>query len=552
MFETASFKKGGTEERVMSFAFPAVEPGDVVEFQYERTLEAGDYSFMTFDCQMEAPVREFNLEVVNSDSDWRTLWFNVKDAEVRRGRGVTFRNLPAFKAEDNMPAQRDFSGWVVCVFSHPYFRNFSSAEVWREIGEYYAEELRLNTKVNDGLKATAATVVADAATPEEKLSRLYDFCQEEISNMDWFATAELIAAQQKRDRKEHPQTARETLQLKTGNTTDINLLFAALARAAGFEVRAAIHANREVLGEVGTAHGWLFMNRRSIAVKVGETWRFYSPGHYIVPSGFLSVRDVPVTAWICDEDKSFFQGTRAAASSDSPVYRKGRFTLDEEGTLEGEVEVAHHGHPGVELKLRWWGKPQAERDQFEREALTRRIAGAEVGDLTWENLGSRALPVIQRYKIRIPGYAEQAGSRLIVNPCYFQAGIPARFSSETRQFPIVFDYALREIDDVEIVLPEGYTLDAGSAPVNVADPNGIIAAKYEVRYRGKARTLVYKRDMSLGGTGQIAFQAASYGVLRGLFTKIGHSDDHRIVFKPKVPAASAPSAPAETAPAVVN
>ncbi len=532
IFETTTFKKGGTEERVVSFALPNLSPGDVVEFRYVRVLAHSDYSYLTFDCQQEEPVREFTFNVLRALSDWNALWFNLKDAETKPGRSVTFRNLPAFRPENDMPAERDFRGWMVCVFSHPYFRQHSADDVWQDIGSYYADAFKAASKPTSELKARAEAIVAGASSEEEKLTRIYDYCQTEVSNLDWFETPELLAAEEKRNKSEHAQSAKTTLQLKTGNTEDINLLFAGLARAAGYEVRRALHADRDVLGLVRSPRGWLFMNRHSVAVKRGETWTFYSPGHYTVPAGLLSIRDVPVTTWICDSNKSFFQSTSAARADDSPALRKGRFTLDEEGTLEGEVEVSYAGHPAVELKGRWWGKPIQDANDFERDALTQRLPGAEISDMTWENLSSRAMPVIQRYKVRVPGYAEVAGTRLILGPSFFQRGIGPRYTAEARAFPIVFDYALRQSDDVEIVLPEGYTLDGGTAPANVADPQGIIAATYSLRYKGKARTLIYRRDVSVGGSGNIAFDAVSYPILRGLFAGIARSDDHRLVFKP--------------------
>ena len=138
----------------------------------------------------------------------------------------------------------------------------------------------------------------------------------------------------------------------------------------------------------------------------------------------------------------------------------------------------------------------------------------------------------------------------------FEHGAPAVFTSETRKHPIFFDHTWSENDDVEIALPEGYTLEAGSAPANVGDPKGTVGSTYQLAFKPKARQLVYKRYFAMGGNGAIAFQAVSYPQLKHFFDSIQRSDEHTLVLKPKPaappepPPAAPPSTPATpTAPA---
>jgi hypothetical protein len=196
------------------------------------------------------------------------------------------------------------------------------------------------------------------------------------------------------------------------------------------------------------------------------------------------------------------------------------------------VEIAMSGHVGGGKKQDWAGKQQDEIDTEFRQSITKRMSAAEVTDLQWENLKGNKLPLIVRFKIKIPAYADLAGAKMILAPNVFEHGATAMFTSEQRKYDIYFPYAWTEHDDIEIALPEGYTLDAGSAPANVGKATASILARYQVGFKSKSRKIVYQRDFSLGADGAVAFLSASYAPLKKTFDNINRSDEHTLVLKP--------------------
>jgi hypothetical protein len=212
--------------------------------------------------------------------------------------------------------------------------------------------------------------------------------------------------------------------------------------------------------------------------------------------------------------------------------RKGRFKLDLEGNLEGDVEVSMDGHSGITRKKTWRSKQQQEIDEDYRAGITKRLPAAEISGLKWENLSGNKLPLIVRYHITIPAYADVAGTKVILPANVFEHGAQAVFTSETRVHPIYFDHAWSEHDDIEIALPEGYALEGASAPANLGDTMGVLGVGYQVGYKPKARILIYKRDFALGGNGVIALPVSSYPKLKMVFDTIQRSDEHTFVLKP--------------------
>ena len=546
--ESVLLKYDNEKWRQTAFAFPNLAPGDIVECRWTEAFSTWLSSYQSF-CQETFPVREFRFRIENFPSAYWCEWRNCTGAQLDTKDGtkmtLVVRNIPPFDKEDNMPPEWDFRGGLLLI---PNNRDYTNTELWREYSSYWDDGFRLDTRIG-GLKHKAMALIAGAQTDDEKLRRLYDFCQQEIGNLKSSDTAEVKALREKRenDNDDQSQTATQTLEKRLGWPYEINFLFAGLARAAGFEVKRAQSASRAEVMNVRTEKGWAFLGNTGVAVQVGGTWRYFSPGSYWVPYGMLNWTDEGVTALLCDDSKVIYETTPATGADKSQANRKARLALDSEGTLDGEIDESFTGHEGIAYKARYADKAADEIDRDFREELTKRLPTAEISDLQWGNLRTHEFPVTLHYKVHVPGYAEQAGKRLVVAPGYFETGRPAKFTAESRRLPIFFPFAREEHDDIELVLPEGFELDHPSAPASVGAQENTIGARYVIGYKPKHRTLSYRRDFVLGGNQAISFQTESYPVLKKRFERLYQSDTHALILKVKAEAAVTPVAPATDA-----
>ena len=382
--------------------------------------------------------------------------------------------------------------------------------------------------------------------PDEQLAKLYNFAQS-LKNFSWADADSVVAQKKKRDREDEFQTPALTLERGGGYPGDIDRLFAGLAWASGYEVRRAISADREKLLNIKTPRGWIFTDRNSVAVKVGAQWKFFTPGEHLVPAGLLNAKDAGATSFVCDEKKSWFEAIPFTTAEQTKTQRTGRFVLDDEGNLVGDVQFQIGGLDAVRLRDRWWNQSDDEITKYLREGLAERLATAELSEVKLENLSDTTRPLIVRYNVQVPGYATSIGSRLAFAPNFFEANTKETFTAETRRYPIFFDFAKQEYDDVKITLPEGYTLDGASAPGLVGAPTDGTHAQYQMKFSGKTRILSYTRNHALGADGITQFRAESYDGLRRLLSRIYRSDTHQLMIKPK--AATPVAAPVEANPA---
>ncbi|MBK8475745.1 MAG: hypothetical protein IPL39_05385 [Opitutaceae bacterium] len=531
-----SLREGSTgDDRVARIDLPVLEPGDVVEYRWRREVSQSELRRM-IPCQHPLPVREYRLFVGSLPDQARMLVMNCPKAETSQGSHsveVVVRELPAFKPEPFMGGQWDHRGWIYPKWSY-------RRDGWFNADERWSAEFWEATDPSKAMKAKAGELIAGAATEEEKLRRLYEFCRNEFVNSDWVRTPKVQKKHEKqRDWRERTfgyknGTVRAAWEDQVGDSEMVDLVFATLARGAGFSVRKTRSAERSFFDSMHEKLGHHFLNRCLVAVEVGGQWRFCSPGRRVIPYGMIAAcdEDVPVL-WSGLKKVESAKQTPVAAAALSQAQRKARLRLDAEGTLEGAVEETLTGHLAITLKQRF-GR-EAEADAAELAAtewlcgeVKRRLPGVELSALSCANLRSVDLPVTVKYQMRVPGYAAKVEGTLQLPPSYFEAGDPAVFPTAERKYPISFPHAWSELDDIEIVLPAGFGVVDPSAPPPAGDAT-VLGVSYRMEYDKETRSLRYRREFAVGGNGAISFKVEAYPTLKKFFDHVHGADAHTIV-----------------------
>ncbi len=264
----------GREKRV-SFVFPDLAPGDVVEYRWcSRSSSYG--GFGVYSIQQRLPVREYRIAIKGTLAQSYLSWVNCPKVEQRReGDGIelAIRDLPAFEPEELMPARLEHSAWLFVLPTPP---SRDSKDLWPEYSTEWAREFEVATRPTGAMKALATQLTAGAGGDEERLRRLHEYCQAEIANRRWSDEStektkrEKLREQQSLWRSDRAAAVRRVLEDRIGAPEGINHLFAALARAAGFETHQVRFASREFLTRIRTNVGWPFLTRDAVGVQVGD------------------------------------------------------------------------------------------------------------------------------------------------------------------------------------------------------------------------------------------------------------------------------------------
>ncbi|HST21205.1 MAG TPA: DUF3857 domain-containing protein [Blastocatellia bacterium] len=523
IFDRTIVKGKELQIKAKSFAMPAVEPQAIIEYRWREVRE--DEHFIRLQFQRDIPVQsvkyslkipiEFYLHMVTRTFNGENKRFE-QEKENLYSRSMT--NLPGIREEPDMPPKDQVRTWMLIYFV-PY-------EFGTELNKIMYDEFKSGTKLTDELRKAAATIVANAATPEEKIKLIFEFCRSRIKRVDSEALTDLDRAKYKTNK-----TATDTLKSEAGTGSDINLLFAALAIATGFEARLAKTPNRDDIffdaRSADAAARLYFMRNSSIVVKLDDKWRFFDPASAFVPYGMLQWNEEGQTALLIGDGMEAFESTPISPPEKSLQKRTAKLRLIEDGTLEGDVRIEYRGHFAAERKAYNAYDSPEQREQTLREEIKQRISIAEVSNVRIENANDMIKPFVCSFHVRVPGYAQRTGKRLLFQPAFFQYGKSPRFSATERKYEVYFRYPWMEQDEVEIDLPVGFVLDRAESIGAYPLAN---IGKYDVRIgiTKDQRILVYKRDFLFGDGGRILFPAGAYQQLKQILD-VTHELDNRVI-----------------------
>lgn len=527
IIEKTVVKVSGLKLRTKTFAFPGIEPGAIIEYKWKEVRSDSSANNMRLQFQRDIPVQAVTYRIKPAQN---TLWdvrpFNMDRFQFQKEKSgfdvTTVNRMPAFREEPMMPPEDSVRSWALVRY-HNLFTILSSYQFQAAQVFYIFKPFM---KVDNDIKKKAAEIVAGATTDDDKVRKIFDFVRTNIRNTDdknaGFTDDEL-------EKLKENKKPSDTLKRGVGSGGDLNLLFAALVNAAGSEARVTLLPDR----------GRRFFDRNvvvpgalrpsSIAVRSGPQWKFFDLSSKYVTPPMMPWQEEGVDGLIADERSEWIK-TPMSLPDKSKEKRTAEFTLDENGTLEGDVSIEYTGHLAVERKLNNDDDSPVQREENLKEAVKGRMSSAELTNIVIENATDPVKPFIYKYHVRVPDYAQRTGKRLFFQPGFFHKGIDALFSAGTRRFPIYFHFPWSEEDKITFTLPKGYVLDNADrpAPINAGE-----VCKHEINMgvTKDQATLVYNRTFFFGGNDSILFPVTTYEQIKRLFDEINKADNHMITLK---------------------
>lgn len=527
IFERTLVRASGLKLKAKSFVMPGVEPGAVIEYRWREVRPTLFYTRLQL--QREIPVREVKYYVKPMQHplyNMRTITFRANNAEFTKEKngyystGMT--NVPAFREEPRMPPEDQVRSWILIYYSED--RKLTPEKYWENYGKRLYDETKSAMKANDEVRQAATEAIAGATTDEEKLQKLFDYCRAKIKNV--LDDAAGLTPDQLRKIKENKSPG-DTLKRGSGTGRDIDLLFAAMANAIGFEARLVALSDRSDIFFDPKLSDDYFLSTYNVAVKVGDSWRFFDPASTYVPFGMLRWQEEGQQALVSDPKEPFFLQTPISPAAKSRRKRTAKLRLTEDGTLEGEVRVEYTGHVAAEHKELNDDDSAIEQEQSVIDQLKGRMSTGEVSEVRIENVVDPVKPFVYSYRVSVPGYAQRTGKRLFLQPAFFQFGVGNLFATSERRHALYFRYPWSEEDAVSITLPVGFALDHAESPGSLKiGESGYYTVQLGITK--DQRTLEYRRKLVFEG---FLFDADQYPLVKRVFDIIHEQDNHKITLK---------------------
>lgn len=523
--EKTLVRAGDSKWKAKTFTLPAVVPGAVIEYRWTQERPGQLMLNIPIEVQHDLPVELATvafkpLAIPGYRLTGKAFGFAFPTFTDAKGgfRAASIPNVPALREEPYSLPDGMARRWILVSYTDVDQETVEA--YWKEIGKKTWSEAKSYIAPGRALRKVAEAVAGGDGSADERLRKLFDHCRAKVRNL---ANPAVVLSTKEREKARNEDDMEDVLSQGAGTPRQINLLFAALAASAGFDVRMArVGDRRDVLFSPAMANVY-FLSNLDVAVKVDGQWRIFDPGTEQVPYGSLLWHEEGQKALVCDGKEPFFLDVPPMLPERNLERRKAELKLSSDGTLEGIVRIELQGHRAVSRRVALGDTKDDEREKELREDLAKRIPGAELTALEVEAFADPDVPLVLKYRVRVPAYATRAGKRIVLPPAFFQRGVPPKFTASERRTPVWFPTGWLEEDEVRIELPEGFVAEdlAWTAPFLLGTGN-----LYKAAVALEGRTLAYRRSLSFAGG---LFDPKNYPTVRQGFAQVSSADGRELV-----------------------
>jgi hypothetical protein len=437
----------------------------------------------------------------------------------------SLRDLSAIHIERDMPPWQGIAGRMVVTLVPPNGQD-AGMQSWREIGTWYLGLTRGRRDASPEIKQKVAELTASVPTLLGKIQALASFVQNDIR----YVAIELgIGGQQ-------PHPAKDTFSHRYGDCKDKVTLLSAMLKEIGVDsyyvvintergsVTSATPPNLEfnhVIMAIALPTGidTALLAARITHPKLGQIL-YFDPTDEMVPLGSLPGGLQANFGMLVTQDGGELLALPQLSTESNGISRTAKMTLDDKGTLRGEVREVRSGDLAASQRYALRAMTQ-ETDRIKpvEAVVGGSFATFQILKATVANLHVADRPFEWNFSLEAPNYAKAAGDLLLVRPRVLGSKTSGIMETkEARQYPVEFEGPQRDVDVFEIELPAGYQPDELPPAVNVDDGFASYQSKTEV----VGRTLRYTRTLEIK---DLSVPVAKAEKLRDFYRVI--SDDER-------------------------
>lgn len=359
-----------------------------------------------------------------------------------------------------------------------------------------------------GLKDQVSVITKDKATPEEKLSAIYNFVRDQIN---WTGTSALNAS----------QSFKQTLEKKSGNSAEVNLLLIGMLREAGITADPVVLSTR--------THGIL---RKSFPMlsqfnyvfahaKIGDHTFMLDATESSCPQGVLPVRCLNGEGRLVNLEggEKWIDLMPHAASNHFIMVN---LNLDQEQRLIGKVSNSRTQYDA--LSVRHKIKANHDVEQYITE-IKEDLQGWEVKEYNLQDVEEINKPLKEDFEVELTRHIN-TGEIMYLNGVLAGKMTENPFKLEERLYPVDFAYPHTKTYMLNLTLPEGYVFEEVPVSAVIALPNQGGTYSYATKVIGNTIQILSKLEIK-----KSRFLVDEYPYLREFFDLVVAKQGEQLVIR---------------------
>lgn len=531
------FKEDKEHGELVTFTFPQVKVGSVIEFDYTM-LSDYLYHFVDWRFQRSIPTiqSEFRATIPEyyyykhfmrgyfppavNDMESVVENFSLGGGEVIRPQASAFRwvmqHVPALRTEPFMTTPDDYISKIEFELLSIRFPNSpikTFSKDWAQLNKELLDSEYFGTNLNKEhlVEEEVATIISNKTTENEKLTAIYDY----VRNTYQFNGDNSLYTD---------ESMRSVIKDKKGNSTEINFVLLLMLRNAGLKADPVIASTRTHGKPNPVVPMRTDYNYTIIRALVDNTPILLDATSKHRPAGMLPYKCMNGQGRVVSLSEELWLDLNY--SGEFEETSKGVFTINSDGSLQAEITLSSSGYSGLE-------KIDEFDEQGEEQYLKTFADELENWTINDHSINMEGLPqgeFSETIETQIPEANMVAGDMLYLNLFPLEGDAENPFKAETRVYPVDIGCAIKESNTYQFTLPEGYEI--ASMPQNVVWglPNKAGYFRYSIIPNGETQLMVVARLQIT----KPFFLPEEYEALKEFFRLIVDKKQEQLVLKKKV------------------
>ncbi len=525
IFDKTVVKARGIKYMAKSFPLPEVQVGRIIEYRYTRKWDPQLLLGTHWLIQHPLFTRRAKFSL-RPQSGRPGYWasFGMPDniaprLESDRLFRLEMENIAALEEESYMPPEAEVQMRV--EFYYPVMSE-TAEDYWGRVGKELHEYCEKFIDKKREMEQAARSLVAPGDSDETKLRKIYARVQQ-VRNLSFEQSR--TDEDEKRDKLKGNKDVQDVWERGYGHGFEINMLFTALARGAGFEAGMRWLASRRQNFFHPQVPNARQLNANVAAVRLNGKDFYADPATKFCPYGLLPWEETGAGGLRPAKEGGILIMSPEPKSSEAFTERRAALRLEADGTIKGDLEVVYSSREALQRRLDARDDDEtARKKDLEEECKNWLVSGAKVTLVRAGGWESPETPLSIGYKVEIPGYAASTGRRQILPAAVFQSGRKNPFQHAERKFPVYFTYPWVESDDLKIELPAGYQIESLPETRSVKLTFGNYEIKREIE-KGKLRV---RRQFEIQG---VLYPKEYYPAVREFFNVVKTGDEENVVLQ---------------------
>jgi hypothetical protein len=490
----------------LRIAMPNVKVGSVIDLEFTFR---GIPSTWRFQENIPEKYNELNLEI-SPMVKFRTTFSGFERLTVSTPDRWIANNMPALKPEPFMNSEENsITKLSIDLLEIVNYHMFAATwdNVFQDLmyEDKFGKALDLSGYLNDLAKKIKQT----GQTGQGLMKAAYDSIR---TAMKW-------------NEVESYETSNPTLGIvykkRTGNSADINLMLLQLLKKLDIKAVPVVLSTRSNGIMSSLVPSYSRFNYDIVEANISGVKYLLDATETYLPYYMLPFRCLNYNGRTALES-----GSMGVDLTPNRFFKKVTMynvALSDETDLTGDMTVINTDYAALEFRKKYHTFNSTEEyvDDLKKEKVGLTVVGSE-----FENIDSIYKPAIEKYRIRITGSVNQAGSELYVVPFLFEQLAENPFRAIERKSPVDFGYRTDRTVITTVRIPEGYTVSALPANIVLKMPDNSATFIFNAVSLGSEIKITGRFSI-----GKVLFTSDQYLDLREFYDQMVKKQNEPIIFK---------------------